>query len=570
LAAKPASLMRAFSLSFVRPVVLSLVLITSCTNARLERVEEQSVALSTLGGSYCSRLGRSPSSPLKVFFVVDMSMSNIGRFQGSRFDSTSGTDLAKIRMDAIDRFVSECGASNANNEYSVIGFSNGILTSEATPNCSQPFLKTRTQITAAVQSLRQLQDDNFAYYSGRPTAMKEMAETDYSKAMDCTQQMISADLARGGTERPYYQVFFMTDGRPNPDPCAGKASCYSQKVELLVSQTASQSASMRFQPVFYGNSSDMPAALAILSPMAEAGRSEKVEVVNNLSDLKLCDLTSQPIQVRYRKEAMFAVNLTAKLERGVLRADSDMDGITDATEITLGYNPTQARTFGLLDSICSVLGGKDLCQSIRTGLICDDRLLALGLTDCDVKAMKLDTLKAGDMGVDSDGDSLPDFIEIIRESLPNYSDATSDLDQDGLTNRTEIARGSQVNFPDLGVDSRVLFSVRESLVRSAENCGSTQEAWSFDLANIPLASTQAYAETRTRFPITGPDRRSFDLSHVAGENVIAVVFKSIPENSNGSKAELWGALLKIDFNPALRASVRLRPSDFFLIGEVAQ
>lgn len=247
-----------------------------------------------------------------------------------------------------------------------------------------------------------------------------------------------------------------------------------------------------------------------------------------------------------------------------------MDGITDETEVGLGYNPSKARTFGLLDSICSVLGGKDLCQSIRAGLICDDRLLGLGLTDCDVKAMKLDTLKAGDLGVDSDGDSLPDFIEIIRDSLPNYSDATSDLDQDGLTNRTEIARGSQVNFPDANVDSRILFSVRESLVRTSENCSSTQESWSFDLANIPLAPTNAYAESRTRFPITGPDRKSFDLSHLAGENVIAVVFKSIPENSNGTKAELWGALLKIHFNPALRSSIRLRPADFFLIGEVAQ
>jgi hypothetical protein len=556
--------------------VMSLSFVTiaasiSCTNARLNRDVASVLQESSMKATYCSRLGRTSSQGLKTLFIVDMSMSNIGKFSGSKFDSTFGTDNAENRFLAIEKYINDCGAQSTNNQFAVIGFSNGILSVQNTETCTAPFLKTTDQALTAVQGLRKLQKDNIVYYSSNPTVMKEMSETDYSKALDCANKMISKDLSNSSkeSESGFYHVFFITDGKPNPDPCSGKSSCYQEKVDLMLLQALGSSASLKLQPVFYGKPEEKDAAMKILAPMALAGKVDQVQVVENLASLNLCELTAKPIAVKYRKESLLAVNLTAKMIQGKLQSDSDMDGISDDQEKSLGYDPTQRRTFGVLDGICKSLGGPNLCRP-QTGS-CKNASNNLGLNQCDLKALKLDQASLGDSGVDTDADGIPDLVEVVKDSLVNFSDANSDLDGDSLTNRNEMARGSQVNYPDFNLDGTLLVDATESLIRSAVGCSSTQESWSLDVSKLPLVRTLAASESAERPPAQGGYRKYLDLSHEANENVILITFRSIPENDSKSMAEIWGTVIKLNFDPLkAKSSFELNPADFYLIGEAPQ
>ncbi len=108
-----------------------------------------------------------------------------------------------------------------------------------------------------------------------------------------------------------------------------------------------------------------------------------------------------------------------------------------------------------------------------------------GLNDCDIKIMGLDkigtplnyvdlhtnpqpavdpctnSLTAAqctasnsdyNLGIDSDGDGLPDYMEILKGTDPTTVDSNVDTDGDGTTNAQEIQLGRDPFFPDSGTD----------------------------------------------------------------------------------------------------------------------
>lgn len=79
----------------------------------------------------------------------------------------------------------------------------------------------------------------------------------------------------------------------------------------------------------------------------------------------------------------------------------------------------------------------------------------LGLSECDLKGMGLDSLYSHPVqGLDSDKDAIPDIVEILKGTLPNLTDNLADPDHDGLLNQDEIAQGSNPLFSDAAFPER--------------------------------------------------------------------------------------------------------------------
>lgn len=556
--------------------LLLVLFLGSCTNARLipqEPLSQQSV---TTKGTYCSQYGRNGSAPLKVLFVVDMSMSNVGTFNSQgNFDSSTGTDTQGLRFQAIENFVKDCGG--ANTQYAVSAFSNDVVSSDGSQTCNIGF-SNGTALSQTLQGLRGIQtyDSNFyaTYKSGPLDTKVRMRETAYLKGLDCMKKIIQNDLAQNSSQHPYYHIFFLTDGRPTQDgTCNSNPNCYRDSIEPFVAQVTSSQSSIKLQPIYYGNvAAEKDQALTILNPMAQAGGVDQTLVVDQLKSTALCGTVAKPVSVRFRKELLLTINLNAKMVKGHLKSDSDADGIPDEDEAALGFDPGNPRTFGILDSICRTSGGPDACKKAMATLKCQGISNNLGLTDCDIAFLKLSDSdpSSDDKGIDSDGDGIPDFVEIVRDTVASVADANQDLDGDGWSNQLELAQGSQVNFPDHDVSDLLKVVAQETFLQDSPLCPAQSEAWSLDLRNLPTVTTTA-AFTDSRTCVTGQEsiRKCMKFSHSANENVILIVFKSIPENDPASQAEVWGATYRLT-TAVGHAPPIIQPQDFFLLGRVHQ
>lgn len=556
---------------------LILSLLISCTNVRLQ-IPDQEVTSKSTGGQFCSQLGRVAGVPLKVLFVLDMSMSNIGSFvqgAGSQvvFDTSKGTDLTGNRFQAIENFIRDCGSSDT--QYAITGFSNGLVTTSGSELCDMEFTSNSRQVAATIQSYKDVQTKDLAFYrsytgGGMPSDVK-MRETAYLKGFDCARKIFNQDLIKNPEQKSFYQTFFVTDGRPTQDGvCNTDPQCFVRDLQSLMVQVNGAQSTLRLQPIYYGPESEKDAALKILKPIAEAGRVTDVIVSDQLRADLLCGLTAKPVTVRYRKDLFFMVNLTAKLVNQSLEADSDVDGIIDREEAIYGMSPTNPRTAGILDSICKDFGGLSRCQTMLPTLRCSGVSNNLGVSDCDVQALKLDQVDPSslDQGMDSDGDGIPDLLELIRDTLPASSDATTDLDGDGLTNQVEVARGSQVNRPDQGVPANLLARAFEQRIPEAPGCPVSEEAWELNVENVPLVPVAEFKDLRQCKANQSPLKSCLNFSHEANENLILLAFTSRPENDPTAPAQIWGMILKAPLSYGFGALRRVQPSDFVLLGEV--
>jgi hypothetical protein len=98
--------------------------------------------------------------------------------------------------------------------------------------------------------------------------------------------------------------------------------------------------------------------------------------------------------------------------------DSDGDGISDLVEILVGFDPLAVNT----PSACTPLKNpeRDLDRD--------------GLSNCDEALIGTDPSL-----VDSDGDGLPDRLELVSGTDYVHPDAVADIDGDGVSNSDEVA-----------------------------------------------------------------------------------------------------------------------------------
>lgn len=147
-------------------------------------------------------------------------------------------------------------------------------------------------------------------------------------------------------------------------------------------------------------------------------------------------------------KALFVANLNAKPAPGGPVVDSDADGLSDAEEDALGTEKTNPDTDGdgITDLIESVVDFDPLSEDMPTAcngldLTADSDLD--GLSDCEEAVLGTEPTL-----VDSDGDGIPDQLELFAFTDYLEPDAELDADGDGVSNGDEVRQRSDPRSTD--------------------------------------------------------------------------------------------------------------------------
>jgi hypothetical protein len=205
--------------------------------------------------------------------------------------------------------------------------------------------------------------------------------------------------------------------------------------------------------------------------------------------------------VSYRLTALYALNLNYRVNPfGEIDADSDADGLFDRDELRLGTDPKNARTGGVcLDSLSVLESYRRRCNTDTRDKTCDPKLDldADGLNECEENI-----LGSQAMDFDTDGDGIPDGLEVLYGLSINRDDSVLDSNNDNQTNLANF----QLNLmpqhsPDLVPPANKVLLRKESRgsqsSKTPDGLRVQREAYSVRLDSAPVGPTLA--------PTTGHD-----------------------------------------------------------------
>ncbi|PIS09782.1 MAG: hypothetical protein COT73_12910 [Bdellovibrio sp. CG10_big_fil_rev_8_21_14_0_10_47_8] len=560
-------------------IPLLLLGFQNCSKVSLEKIEQPSIiqqkpeVFGTIEGNYCTQIGSVPGGKVKVVIMIDMSLSNLGSYSAGNFLQSLGTDPNSARFQSLKNFVSSCSAGA---EYAVVGFATSKISSNG-GNCRVPFSDPNSA-NGELDYLKSYERTQLASVQASPQTPRPDLQTSYEQALGCAQDLIVSDIERNANESDtYYHVFFVTDGTPTVDSTCTVSNgslinCdhnqkNSDRTRFIVDSATALGRQARVQPVFYGSAATNTVR-DLMSAIATAGRVGDYLAVSSVDQVQFCSLISKPNQVKYTKSVFMGVPLTITPKKNTWLPDSNMNGIPDNEESTYGFNVNSRRSGGMLDAICRSIGNVQACQAFVQKTGCTNEVNNFGLTKCDLAALGFSGLSSPDLGIDSDGDGIPDLIEVLRGSEPSQNDSFLDSDGDGLTNLAEIRRGGNLNSPDADRDSDVLITTTEFKDTDSPDCPEGQETWGFKIERIPLVPVGAFSDNGVTHPAAQTlPRKELSLSHGNNEELVFVGFQSLPTSPLLPK-QMWGAVVKLPVNGDSQ-NVRLGPKDFFLLGETS-
>ncbi|MCK8497530.1 thrombospondin type 3 repeat-containing protein [Myxococcus fulvus] len=188
------------------------------------------------------------------------------------------------------------------------------------------------------------------------------------------------------------------------------------------------------QPIYVRDVAD-PSTRAHVAAIAHAGGTQAVE-----TDAAGLSPTLSGIQYAARTNTLklkrfLAFNRNVVVRAGQVLVDSDGDGLPDVDEVALGTDPTvvDSDQDGLMDGIEVRVGLDPLVPDIING--CNLSL--------DEDGDRLNTCEERVLGTnpcigDSDGDTIPDLVEVLSQTNPLVPEDLLDSDRDGITNVAEI------------------------------------------------------------------------------------------------------------------------------------
>lgn len=458
--------------------------VAGCTEADIYStvtppIEADRVAFS---GRVCSEDPVKAQFPVRIVLLVDQAV-------GPMF---SNFDPAGERANAITAFIQGL-VSKPKVEFAIVSYAG--FSRKVAPQVGN-FTRNIGELIAAPLGL----------LSPQPCSTFGVCR-DHRAGMNTALTLIEGDMAsqqpgvRGLTQ---YVILHINGGPPEPltlaaDCCApgdlqcvsdgqiGSYECQAQKDAALVKDmrdfvVANGAAGLRYHTYHFAANGDATDGLTELVmqqiAFAGAGRYTRYASIEQFtpSELDVVD-TRTPLRIKN----LVVSNMNAKATPFGPAVDSDADGLSDAEEAGIGTSPTMADTDGddLSDLIETLLGYDALvaeterpkaCQSIKPGLDTDRD----GLNDCEEELLGTEASL-----VDSDGDGMPDFLELVSGTDYLHRDVSVDSDGDGLANGKEI----QVHTDPRSTDGakHLSFSYRYEI----EDEGLVRELVAQELQTIP-------------------------------------------------------------------------------------
>lgn len=189
------------------------------------------------------------------------------------------------------------------------------------------------------------------------------------------------------------------------------------------------------QPIYVATTPD-PLVAAQVAAIARAGGTQvkQVDPTNVRNTLGSLDFSS--LQRRLTLKRLIAVNRNAISRNGETLLDSDADGLPDADEDAIGTDKLLADTDGdlLMDGLEVKTGLRPQAGNVDiiNGCLAKDSDFDR-LSDCEERVLGTDSCVS-----DTDGDGLPDLVELLASTNPLVAEDLSDDDRDGYTNIDEV------------------------------------------------------------------------------------------------------------------------------------
>jgi hypothetical protein len=250
---------------------------------------------------------------------------------------------------------------------------------------------------------------------------------------------------------------------------------------------------------------DRPAAEGLLTAMASAGNGTFTEFTD-ASQINFLNIDYAAIQVQHSLVQSFASVQTAQQIGNAYVLDTDMDGLTDAEENSLGtcatlggpaamnnqcvtpWDTDQDGYSDLIEVLYQTSGfdpldpNKPATKCLTPGVDSDGD----GLMDCEEAFLGTDPTSP-----DTDGDFVDDLLEIRNQMNPlDPTDAFGDINKDTILNRAEIQDGLS---PTEQVSSNEReFSLVTSLTPaavSADAAANGLSCYDFDVQHLRLLTT---------------------------------------------------------------------------------
>jgi hypothetical protein len=384
------------------------------------------------------------------------------------------------------------------------------------------FYKPRTQFADLTQAINQV-----ATLAQNPTG-----NGNFASFFNNVTQCIKTDIL--SIKSVIYNVVLVTDGAP-VDITPQTAYDLDRKMISLgkADATATGVASQVNLFVYYmddpsNNQDEATFASTLVSVSQQAGGFRSTYSVDRGGPIDFSAALGF-LTFRHVITNAYVINMNAapSLLTGELQVDTDGDGISDADEIRLGYDPNNRTSKGVCsDLIYYKLGNcPSSCASGQQYVDSDHD----GASDCDELNMGTSPIL-----FDSDGDGIPDGLELRIGSNPlDPTDALLDYDNDGANTLQEAKRQTSVYFNDSARTNLPVVTLNSVGQQNGESC------YTLTVDNLPLFKT----------PAISPQNTMTDLVHGENQNVIKVLLFQQPIDIPNPPISLIHGIQIIDANP---------------------
>lgn len=383
----------------------------------------------------CTTEADAIQSRLKFVIIVDESGSNRQRYELPSLQPLPGTDPdGARRYDALLSFLTEYGDDDR------VYFSLITFADDAT--LVQELTNDRAAFTAVVKNRRGHNDGGGTNYLAALDRLTELVENDVHEARQADEVISSS-----------YVMIWVSDGAP----IVGQSQSIQDTNQILgkirplagLRRTAPQYVdAVVFNTGYYFSEPEDATARDLLQRMGEDGNGLSFKFVEG-EQIDFKRFSVPTILSRYELGDVWVTNAQTVWELGVLKADTDGDGLSDELEMQGPSNRLRFDTDGngISDGVEYLINTRmSPCSNPQC-----DRDYALFYGDCD--AFQVDGEPRGTY-TDSDGDLLNDCEEFLLKSDIRSADTNLDFIPDYMAFRhgIEITSANSLDQDDADLD----------------------------------------------------------------------------------------------------------------------